>query len=136
LKNQEHLRATCRRLITHFYGDFNEINDMAMRPCCRRIFFLVSLWGLMWIFSSFSLAGGYCGNNFSIFNEDFKCRQPFIAALVFFVCGILSLVSFFISKKYRKKKIPRNKYVSRKTDRKCRNTPYTNRAASSRPWCA
>jgi ABC-type uncharacterized transport system fused permease/ATPase subunit len=94
-------------------------------------FLLISLWSLMWIFSSFSLAGGYCGNNFSIFNENFKCRQPFIAALVFFIFGILSLVSFFICRKYLKKKISRNKYVLRKTARNCPSSPYMNRAVSS-----
>lgn len=43
----------------------------------------VSLWSLLWFFSSSSLASGFCKNEFSLFHESFRCRQPYIAIIAF-----------------------------------------------------
>lgn len=64
---------------------------------------LVSIWSLMWIFSSSSLASGFCRNQFDLFHDDFRCRQPYIALILFVCFGIGSLVFFIVGIwKYRK----------------------------------
>ena len=61
-------------------------------------FFFVALWCLMWVFSSSSLASGYCENNFSLFHEEFRCKQPYIASILFLAsivnCGVLFILGF------------------------------------------
>ncbi|MBI2255111.1 MAG: hypothetical protein HYU58_10875 [Proteobacteria bacterium] len=37
-------------------------------------------YALLWIASSASLAMTACNNEFSLFHEDFRCRQPDLAA--------------------------------------------------------
>lgn len=58
------------------------------------VLLLVSLWFLMWIFSSASLASGYCKNDFSLFHEEFRCRQPYIALIGFLVSSLSSIAMF------------------------------------------
>ena len=63
------------------------------------LFFLVAaLWCLMWVFSSSSLASGYCESNFSLFHEEFRCKQPYIASILFLAyvvnCSVLFLLGF------------------------------------------
>ncbi len=58
------------------------------------IFFLASIWCLMWIFSSASLASEFCLNQFNLFHEDFRCKQPYIASIGFLLTGIGSLILF------------------------------------------
>ena len=59
------------------------------------ILLLVSLWCLLWVFSSGSLASDFCNSAFSLFHENFRCRQPYIAFiswLAFSILGLLSLI--------------------------------------------
>jgi len=58
------------------------------------ITFLASIWCLMWIFSSASLASGFCQNQFNLFHEYFRCRQPYIASIGFLLTGMGSLILF------------------------------------------
>jgi len=52
----------------------------------------ISLYGLMWVFSSAILASGYCGSEFSLFHPEFRCKQPYIAMIMFVVFGISSVM--------------------------------------------
>ena len=63
------------------------------------ILFACSIWCLMWVFSSSSLASEYCGNKFTLFHEEFRCRQPNIAFILFVVFSILSIVSVILGVK-------------------------------------
>jgi hypothetical protein len=64
------------------------------------IYFLISLitlfialWGLMWIFSSASLASEHC-KDFKLFHEEFRCRQPYIALIIFLFFIGISVLTF------------------------------------------
>jgi hypothetical protein len=46
---------------------------------CAVCLFLAAVYCILWIFSSASLASGFCENHFSIFHKEFRCRQPYIA---------------------------------------------------------
>jgi hypothetical protein len=35
----------------------------------------------LWVLSSSHLAMMHCDNNFSLFHEEFRCRQPYIALI-------------------------------------------------------
>jgi hypothetical protein len=59
------------------------------------VFIFSSLWCLMWIFSSFSLASEYCKNSFSLFNTVFRCKQPLIAFILFILFGLLGFFTLF-----------------------------------------
>ncbi|MDG5499366.1 hypothetical protein [Marinobacter sp. BGYM27] len=54
--------------------------------------FLLSWWGLLWMFSSSSLATLACDGSFSLFHEQAHCRQPPIALMLWVSSGVLSLV--------------------------------------------
>ena len=56
------------------------------------ILFGVSGWCFLWIFSSYSLAFSYCESGFSLFAEPFRCKQPYIAAIIWFVSGTACVV--------------------------------------------
>ena len=62
------------------------------------LFCFAALWCLMWVFSSASLASGYCESNFSLFHEEFRCKQPYIASILFLAsivnCGVLFILGF------------------------------------------
>jgi hypothetical protein len=58
--------------------------------------FIVSIWCLLWLFSSASLASGFCHNNFSLFHEHFRCRQPYLAIIFCVVFGLISLILFVV----------------------------------------
>jgi len=61
-------------------------------------FCLAGLWFLMWVFSSSSLASGYCESDFSLFHEEFRCKQPYIASILFLAsivnCGVLFILGY------------------------------------------
>ena len=40
---------------------------------------LAAAYSFLWIVSSASLASGYCGDRFSLFADEFRCRQPHLA---------------------------------------------------------
>lgn len=67
------------------------------------VFLVVSLWGLMWVFSSVSLASGFCENEFDLFHESFRCRQPYIAAVLFIFSTLTSIVLLVFGVRNRKK---------------------------------
>ena len=56
---------------------------------------LTSLYCLLWIISSASLASGYCHNNFSLFAAEFRCRQPQIAMILTAIFGALCVYLFW-----------------------------------------
>lgn len=49
---------------------------------------IFSIWCLMWVISSFSMAFAECGNAFDMFASNPRCRQPAIASLLA-IAGIL-----------------------------------------------
>ena len=51
---------------------------------------LACLYCALWILSAASLASGYCGNRFSLFAEEFRCRQVHIAMLLTLGFGVIS----------------------------------------------
>ena len=51
---------------------------------------LACLYCALWILSAASLASGYCGGRFSLFAEEFRCRQAHIAMLLTIAFGVLS----------------------------------------------
>lgn len=61
------------------------------------ICFFGSSYGLLWIFSSASLASGYCGSEFSLFHSEFRCRQPYLAMIMFISLGISFIVFFWLA---------------------------------------
>jgi len=68
------------------------------------ILFVISLWNLLWIFSSASLASGFCNNEFDLFHENFRCRQPYIASILFVIFLILSIVVAYFGFRQKKNK--------------------------------
>jgi hypothetical protein len=62
------------------------------------LFLVAALWCLIWVLSSSSLASGYCDSNFSLFHEEFRCKQPYVASILFLVsivnCGVLFILGF------------------------------------------
>ena len=46
------------------------------------------LYCALWILSAASLASGYCSNRFSLFAEEFRCRQAHIAMLLTLGFGV------------------------------------------------
>ena len=66
-------------------------------------FLLLAAWFGMWMLSSASLASGSCENNFSFFHEDFRCRQPFLAAIGFVISLCVSIFLCFLSIKVKRK---------------------------------
>lgn len=64
----------------------------------------LSLWSLMWLFSSTSLASEFCSNSFSLFHEEFRCRQPYLAVILLISSlslGGFSIYSFLRIKKFK-----------------------------------
>ena len=52
----------------------------------------ISLWSLIWVFSSASLASAYCGADFSLSHSEFRCQQPFVAMILCVVFGLLGVL--------------------------------------------
>jgi hypothetical protein len=40
---------------------------------------LACIWFALWFITAASLASGYCGDTFSLFASEFRCRQPHLA---------------------------------------------------------
>ena len=77
---------------------------MTDHPAFRVACFVVGLgmlclagFGLLWAFSSSSLAFRACGGEFSFFAEQLRCRQPHLAWLLMAVAPAASGASFFFS---------------------------------------
>ena len=56
--------------------------------------FVACTYCALWILSAASLASGYCGNEFSLFADEFRCRQVHVAILLTLGFGVL--FSYFI----------------------------------------
>ena len=52
--------------------------------------FLACLYRALWILAAASLVSGYCGERFSLFAEEFRCRQAHIAMLLTLGFGVIS----------------------------------------------
>ena len=57
--------------------------------------FFISVWFLMWLVSSSSLASDFCQREFSLFHDEFRCRQPFLAIIGFLVSVLVGCVSIW-----------------------------------------
>jgi hypothetical protein len=57
----------------------------------------------MWVFSSGSLASGYCKGEFSLFHEEFTCRQPDLALILWLATGIGCILLFVFGYKNYKR---------------------------------
>ena len=57
---------------------------------------LLAVWSFLWIFSSSHLAHDFCNGQFSLFHEQFRCKQPFVAMLLSFgsICGAVTALVF------------------------------------------
>jgi len=55
------------------------------------IFFIASCYCLLWVLSSSSLAFQACDGAYSLFHQNIRCRQPYIATILSIVFGILSI---------------------------------------------
>ena len=60
------------------------------------VLLLAACWFFLWMLSSASLASGYCGSSFSLFHEQFKCRQPNIAFILCLCSSVVSLVFLWL----------------------------------------
>ena len=58
-----------------------------------------ALWSVMWIFSSASLASGFCEGQFNLFHEHFRCRQPYIASILFLLLLAVSIILFVLGRR-------------------------------------
>ena len=58
------------------------------------LFFLVSSWALLWVLSSSSLAFTAC-ENYSLFHEQIRCRQPNIASILLVLTSII-FITFMV----------------------------------------
>ena len=56
--------------------------------------FAACIYCALWILSAASLASGHCGDGFSLFAVDFRCRQAHIAMLLTLGFGVL--FSYFV----------------------------------------
>ena len=63
------------------------------------ICFLASGYGLLWVFSSSSLAFIPCNGEYSFFHNEFRCRQPYYAFIMWVVFGVISLALFILGVK-------------------------------------
>ena len=61
-------------------------------------------WNLMWFFSSSSLASGACNNEFNLFHEHFRCRQPYLALIGIVLSIAIGVVAIFLFKRKLKAK--------------------------------
>lgn len=52
-------------------------------------------YGVLWMVASSHLAHEFCNGEFSLFHEQFRCRQPYLAIIMALVFGILSLLLLF-----------------------------------------
>jgi uncharacterized membrane protein len=58
--------------------------------------FIASIWSLLWVFSSASLASGFCNSHFTFWHEHFRCRQPYFALCTCIAFGVISLILFIV----------------------------------------
>jgi hypothetical protein len=64
-------------------------------------FALFSLWCLLWVASSSSMAFTDCAGNYDLFAENPRCRQPHIAGLLAFASLLATIVFAFLGRRFR-----------------------------------
>lgn len=78
------------------------LGESVCKYCYWHIFFLASAWSLLWIISSASLASDVCANQFNLFHDKFRCRQPYIALILFVLFGVSSIILFIFGWKVKR----------------------------------
>jgi hypothetical protein len=63
------------------------------------VFFLASWWCLLWMFASVDMAFLACDGKYSLFHEQFRCRQPSIALYLWLSFGIACVALLFFGVK-------------------------------------
>lgn len=63
------------------------------------ILFLASWWFLLWMLASADLAFLACDGKYSLFHEQFRCRQPNIAIILWLVSGIGCVILLYFGVK-------------------------------------
>lgn len=62
-----------------------------------------SLYCAMWFFASSDLAFVPCNGRFSLFAPTFRCRQPYVAAILFVVLALSAMGLLWVSRRIRKR---------------------------------
>ena len=80
-------------------------NNVGMYYFISAVALLTALWSLMWVSSSYSMAFTHC-DQFGLFHENPRCRQPYIAGLLFLLSGISTIAALVVAliKSHRGKK--------------------------------
>jgi lysylphosphatidylglycerol synthetase-like protein (DUF2156 family) len=81
-------------ITTKYIKKFSKINVL-IRLILMIFSTILSLWFLMWFFSSISLSSGYCDNEFSLFSSTFRCSQPYLAIIGLTVTTLSSVFILF-----------------------------------------
>ena len=63
------------------------------------ILLLASGWCFLWMFASSDLAFSACNGEFSLFHDRFRCRQPYIALILWVSFGVASVTLFYFGLK-------------------------------------
>lgn len=67
------------------------VNTGIVQLVASFLFFLVAWVGFVWMLSSASLAALPCDFDFSLFHERYRCRQPWLAVMLWVTAGLASL---------------------------------------------
>ena len=80
------------------------ISVRTMLSIASVIFFLVSIWFLLWFLSSSSLAFVDCNGTYSFSADNQRCRNPAISSALFAATFILSMACLIAGRLKKKKK--------------------------------
>jgi len=64
---------------------------------------LFSIWCLLWIVSSFSMAFTECANEYELFASNARCRQPSIAGLLAIASLLGAAIAILVGRRFRGK---------------------------------
>ena len=67
------------------------------------VFFIASGWCFLWMFASADMAFVACDGKYSLFHERFRCRQPYIALLLWGCFGLACVSLLYFGVKNLKK---------------------------------
>lgn len=85
---------------------FNMYVKTVFRYCCNSLavmLVLFSLWCMLWIVSSFSMAFTECANAYELFALNPRCRQPAIAGLLAIASLLGTVVVALVGRRFREK---------------------------------
>jgi hypothetical protein len=68
------------------------------------VLLLIALWSALWIASSVDLAWMPCDGTYSLFSENWRCRQPYIAGLLCLFSLVLSICAIIGGLKVRRRR--------------------------------